>query len=158
MRIGIIASILAFLSPCVVQAESPAMTPPPTQSPLCEDPIDLLTARITALEEHSRKTCIGSTSTPTSWVDFKGQGASVTIDTSHCGFTAADNVQYYTSIKGTSHHWTAQGVSAIYNQSYNGLTVYVYSTQGIRDSLMFANKYSWEIQYIGMVGTPTAVP
>mmetsp|Transcript_395 Transcript_395/g.560 ORF Transcript_395/g.560 Transcript_395/m.560 type:complete len:152 (+) Transcript_395:64-519(+) len=151
MNTGFFASLIAFIAfatTCSAQS---------TTLPICADPIDLLTARVVALEEHSRKTCIGSTS-PATWVDFKGQGASVDIDTSHCGFAPTDKVYYFTSIRGDSHHWTAQGVSAIYQQTYNSFTVYVYSTQGIKESLYFANEYNWEIQYFAMIDDSMSSP
>mmetsp|Transcript_12757 Transcript_12757/g.19399 ORF Transcript_12757/g.19399 Transcript_12757/m.19399 type:complete len:158 (+) Transcript_12757:174-647(+) len=157
MKTGIIATIVTFFSffATCCSADGHIST---TTSPLtCVSPIDLLTARVDALEEHSKKTCIGSTSSA-DWVDFKGQGASVAIDTAHCGFAATDKVLYFTSIRGDSHHWTAQGVAGIYEQTYNSFTVYVYSTQGIHDSLYYATHFNWEIQYIAMIDDSMSGP
>lgn len=55
-------------------------------------------------------------------------GIYINVDTSQCGFTSTP--KYFTSLSGTSHHWTIIGIDAIYSESPNGFTVFLDQKDG----------------------------
>lgn len=91
--------------------------------------------------------CAGrTTSGATSWVAYSGTSIYVDINTSACGFTATPI--YFTTLTGTSNHFTATGMTSLYSATATGFRVYVSQPAGITPTT--ANNYSWAVNWVGM--------
>jgi subtilisin family serine protease len=87
--------------------------------------------------------CKGQT-TPgaTDWQQYDANGLYLDVNTSGCGLSSTP--LYFTSIGGSSSHWTSTGATSTYFPTATGFRVYVY-TQGITPPL--ANQLGWHINW-----------
>lgn len=81
----------------------------------------------------------------TNWVQYSTNGIYVDVDTSSAGFTSTP--YYFTSIGGTSSHWTATGATSIYSATRTGFRIYICAT-GITAAQ--ANSWQWHINWCGI--------
>ncbi len=103
----------------------------------------LLTHSATLASLAQRK-CTGSTvAGSTNWQPYGENGIYVDIDTAACGFTATP--RYFTSMGGSSRHWTTVGATSIYSPTSNGFRVYVNSEDAITPAS--ANSHHWTINW-----------
>jgi len=81
----------------------------------------------------------------TDWKRYSDDGIYVDIDTSSGGFSSVPF--YFTSLGGTSHHWTTRGATSIYEPSASKFRVYLYQS-GI--TVAEANQHKWHINWIAI--------
>ncbi|CAF3508678.1 unnamed protein product [Rotaria socialis] len=86
----------------------------------------------------------------TQWQAYSTDGMTMTISTSGCNFVQTP--QYYTSIGGTSNHWSLSGYDSIYSPSSTSFTIYSMNMAGWSSSTMvsYANSYSWNVYWVGI--------
>jgi RHS repeat-associated protein len=87
--------------------------------------------------------CSGRT-TPgnTNWQVYGTDSIYLDVDTSICGFTTTP--LYFTSLGGSTGHWTTRGATSIYLPTPRGFHVFV-NAAGITPAL--ANQYQWHINW-----------
>ncbi|MFP2910080.1 S8 family peptidase [Pyxidicoccus sp. 3LFB2] len=78
----------------------------------------------------------------TNWQQYSAEGIYLDVNTAGCGFTSTP--LYFTSLGGTSSHWTSSGATAIYSPTATGFRVYV-RTPGITPAL--ANQWGWHLNW-----------
>jgi hypothetical protein len=86
----------------------------------------------------------------TNWQAYGSNAIYLDVDTSAAGFTATP--RYFTSLGGSSGHWTAQGINAIYSATSNGFRIYLYA-EGTTLTPAYANSLGWYVQWLGVPGT-----
>jgi hypothetical protein len=102
-----------------------------------------------ALDQSRFEVCSGRT-TPgsTSWVQYNPRSIYVDVNTSRCNRTTTP--RYFTSLGGSSNHWSTLGATSIYSPTPTGFRIYVVQ-EGITPAL--ANQRNWHINW---AATPTA--
>jgi len=68
------------------------------------------------------------------------------IDIRKCGFTKTPTI--FTSMTGTSSHWTATGMTSIYSPNKNNFRVYIDDSSNSKAAN--AKKYKWSIDYLAV--------
>ena len=87
-------------------------------------------------------------------VDFGGQGLTLAIETSRCGFGAHHNPSYFASIVGTDRQWYVSGTNVVYDETHRGFRVFAFQEvmpHGIQDVVAFAEKH-FRVSWIAAVG------
>ena len=88
-------------------------------------------------------------------VDFGGQGLTLAIETSRCGFGAHHNPSYFASIVGTDRQWYVSGTNVVYDETHRGFRVFAFQEvmpHEIQDVVAFAEKH-FRVSWIAAVGT-----
>jgi predicted Holliday junction resolvase-like endonuclease len=104
--------------------------------------------------ERQPKICQGRTSY-TQWKPYNGgrHGITVHVNTSHCQFRAVP--VYFTSLGGTTSHWTTTGMTSIYAESKTGFDIYLWTTETGKpepndQTLAMMAVRQWELNWIGV--------
>ncbi|CAF3090921.1 unnamed protein product [Rotaria socialis] len=85
----------------------------------------------------------------TLWQILTNDTISMTVDTSSCNFYQTPT--YFTSLFGTSSHWTMIGYNAIYSPANSSFTVHLRYIGSLSSStlLTYASNYLWNVHWFG---------
>ena len=99
------------------------------------------------LENHL---CCGSTNTDgTGWQNYSdGRGIYIDIDTSSCGFSSSP--MYFTSLAGSTRHWTTIGITSIYQTAVSHFRVYLDFEGDSQTTVADADESNWHVQWCGV--------
>ncbi|CAF1534206.1 unnamed protein product, partial [Adineta steineri] len=92
----------------------------------------------------------GGISSYTLWQTFSSDGITMIINTASCNFNSTP--LYFTSMAGTSDHWSLIGYTAIYRPSSNVFTVYARSTYYPNGTFLLieSQTFQWNVNWFGL--------
>jgi len=88
-----------------------------------------------------------SPSNGTGWVQYSPDGLYIDVSIAACGFSAAP--QLFTSLVGSSSHWSVTGVTSIYSKTATGFRIYV-RVAGGSITVAQANTWNWHISWFAV--------
>jgi hypothetical protein len=97
----------------------------------------------------SRCRCTGISSY-TQWQTFGSDAIYMLINTGNCNFTQTPC--YFTSVSGTSSHWTMTGYNAIFSPTSSSFSVYLRGRSVTSSSTLlgYSSSYTWNVNWGGM--------
>jgi V8-like Glu-specific endopeptidase len=113
-------------------------------SQLWEKKLSVLQDRYTLASVH-----LGYGSTPprnTNWKSYNPNSLSLYVDTSTANFSSTP--LYFASLGGDAFNWEAKGISAIYDATATGFTIYLDCEQKFTPE--DANKHKWHVNWTGI--------